>query len=49
MLYTLISLLVLCWFVGFFMHFGGSAIHALLLIAGMIFVYDLIVGRRTTV
>jgi Family of unknown function (DUF5670) len=47
MLYTIISLLVLCWFVGFLLNYGGSAIHLLLLVAGAVFIYDLITGRRS--
>lgn len=49
MIYTIISLLVTLWFIGFLLHFGGGFIHALLLLAGIIFVYDLLVGRRTAV
>jgi len=49
MIYTIISLLVALWFVGFLLHYGGSFIHALLLLAGIIFVYDLLVGRRSAV
>jgi Family of unknown function (DUF5670) len=49
MIYTIISILVALWFVGFLLHYGGSFIHALLLLAGIIFVYDLLVGRRSAV
>jgi len=49
MIYTIISLLIAFWFIGFLMHFGGGLIHTLLLLAGIIFVYDLLVGRRTAV
>jgi hypothetical protein len=46
MLYTIISLLVLFWVVGLLSHVGGSFIHALLVIALAIFVFDLVTGRR---
>jgi len=46
MIYTLISLLVLFWIVGLFAHIGGSFIHGLLVLALIIFVFDMITGRR---
>jgi hypothetical protein len=45
MLYSIISLLVALWLIGLLMHVGGGFIHTLLVIAGVIFVYDLITGR----
>jgi hypothetical protein len=47
MLYSIIALLVAVWLVGLFTHFGGSAIHVLLVIAGIVFVYDMLTGRST--
>lgn len=49
MLYTLLSLLVLFWIVGFLSHVGGPLIHLLLVIALCVFVYDLVTGRRAGV
>lgn len=49
MLYTLISLLVAFWLIGFVAHIGGGFIHALLVLALAIFVFDLLTGRTTTV
>jgi hypothetical protein len=49
MLYTIISLLVAFWVIGLLAHVGGSFIHALLVIAVGIFVFNLITGRSTTV
>ncbi len=46
MLYTLITLLVVFWLVGLLAHFGGDMIHGLLLVAGILFVMQLITGRR---
>ncbi len=47
MLYTLISLLVFFWIVGAVAHIGGSLVHTLLVLALIIFVYNLIMGRRS--
>ncbi|MBX9725100.1 MAG: lmo0937 family membrane protein [Candidatus Obscuribacterales bacterium] len=49
MLYTLISLLVLFWLVGMVAHVGGGFIHGLLVLALIVFVFDLITGRRPVV
>lgn len=46
MLYTILTLLVFFWFVGFLMHVGGPLIHTILLLAGIIYLVDLIRGRR---
>jgi hypothetical protein len=49
MIYTLISLLVLFWFIGLLSHVGGSFIHGLLVLALLVFVFDLITGRRANI
>ena len=46
MLYTIIGVLLLLWVLGFAMNFGGNVIHALLVIALVVFVVNLINGRR---
>ena len=46
MLYTIIALLVAFWLVGLVAHVGGGFIHTLLVLAAVIFVFDLITGRR---
>ena len=46
MLYTIIALLVAFWLVGLIAHVGGGFIHTLLVIAVVIFVFDMITGRR---
>jgi uncharacterized protein DUF5670 len=48
MLYTVVAILFVLWLLGFAMHVGGSLIHALLLLAGMVFVVNLLAGRRVT-
>jgi len=46
MLYTIIGILLLMWVLGFSMQIGGSVIHALLVIALVVFLVNLISGRR---
>jgi hypothetical protein len=46
---TLIGLLLLFWLLGLIGHVGGSLIHLLLVVAVIVFVFDLLTGRRTTV
>jgi len=47
MLWTLIVLLVLFWVLGFAFDVAGGIIHALLVIAGILFIINLFSGRRT--
>ena len=49
MLRLLLGLLVLFWLLGFIGHIGGSLIHLLLVIAVIVFVFDLLGSRRTVV
>ena len=49
MLWTLIVLLVLFWLIGFAFDVAGGIIHVLLVIAAVMFVVQLISGRRTIV
>ena len=46
MLYTIVGILLLLWVLGFSMHVGGNVIHALLVIALVVFLINLITGRR---
>ncbi len=46
LLWTIIVVLVVFWLIGLAMNIGGGLIHALLVIAGIIFVFQLITGRR---
>jgi hypothetical protein len=48
LLWTVISVLVVLWLVGFLMHVGGSLIYLLLGIALDRFVFNLITGGRRT-
>ncbi len=49
MLYTIISVLFVLWLIGFVMHIGGGLIHLLLVAAVVVFLFNLITGRRTAV
>ena len=46
MLWTIIIVLVALWLLGLVGGIGGSMIHALLVIAAVILVFNLISGRR---
>jgi uncharacterized protein DUF5670 len=46
LLWLIIVILVILWLGGFAFHVGGSLIHALLVIAVIILIIQLITGRR---
>jgi hypothetical protein len=46
MLWTIIVILVVLWLLGFSLHIGGSLIHILLVLAVIILIYNLLIGRR---
>ncbi len=47
MLWTILVILLVLWLLGFIAHVGGGLIHLLLVIALIIFIINLISGRRT--
>ena len=47
MLWTIIGVLVVLWLLGFSFNIGGGLIHALIVIALVLFVYNLISSRRS--
>jgi hypothetical protein len=49
MLWTLIVLLLLFWVLGFALHVAGGIIHVLLVIAVVLFLVNLLSGRRTVI
>ena len=49
MLWTLVVLLVVFWLLGFAFDVAGGIIHVLLVIAAVLFLVQLISGRRTVV
>jgi CheY-specific phosphatase CheX len=46
MLWTIIAVLVVLWLLGLIGGVGGSLIHALLVIAAIVLIYNLVSGRR---
>jgi hypothetical protein len=47
MLWTIVAVLLVLWLLGFIAHVGGGLIHLLLVIALVVFVINLLTGRRT--
>jgi Family of unknown function (DUF5670) len=45
MLWTIMSVLLVLWLVGLLANVGGGLIHALLVIAAIVFVVQLVSGR----
>ena len=43
----IVTILLILWLLGFSLHIAGGLIHLLLVIALVVFVVDLISGRRT--
>ncbi len=48
-LYGIVVLLVVFWLAGFLLHVGGGLIHLLLVIALVLFVFNLLTGRGARV
>ena len=48
MLWTIIGVLVVLWILGFSFEIGGGLIHALIVLALVLLVFNLISGRRAT-
>ena len=49
MLYTLIAILVVLWILGLVAHIGGGLIHILLVVAAIVFLFNLLSGRRAAI
>jgi len=49
MLWTIIVILFVLWLIGLVAHVGGGLIHLLLVAAVVVFLVNLLTGRRTTV
>ncbi len=47
MLWTILVILLVLWLLGLIAHIGGGLIHLLLVIALIIFIINLVSGRRT--
>jgi hypothetical protein len=48
MLWTIVAIFLILWLLGFTLHIGGSLIHLLLVVAVVVFVINLVTGRRGT-
>jgi hypothetical protein len=49
MLWTILVVLLVLWAIGLVAHVGGALIHLLLVIAAVVFLVQLLTGRRTVV
>ncbi|RPH75128.1 MAG: lmo0937 family membrane protein [Nitrospiraceae bacterium] len=49
MLWTIVGILLVLWLLGFSMNVGGGLIHALLVIAVLVFAFNLLSGRRSSI
>lgn len=49
MLWSILAIVLVLWLLGFIGGVGGSLIHALLLVAGVIFVLQILSGRRSSI
>ena len=47
MIFTILAVLLILWLLGFSLHIAGSLIHLLLVVAVVIFIANLLMGRRT--
>ena len=46
MLWTIVAILLIMWLLGFSLHFAGSLIHLLLVVAVVVVLINIINGRR---
>ncbi len=46
MIYTIIGILLVLWLLGLIGNIGGGLIHVLLVVAVIVFIYNMIAGRR---
>ena len=49
MLWTILVILLVLWAIGLVANVGGSLVHLLLVIAAIVFLFQLFTGRRTVV
>ena len=47
MLWTILVILLVLWLLGVLTSVGGGLIHLLLIVAAIVLIYNLFVGRRT--
>jgi len=46
MLWTILVVLLVLWLLGFIGHVGGNLIHILLVVAVIVLIYNVVIGRR---
>ncbi len=46
MLYTILVILLIFWLLGFSFHIAGGLIHLLLVVALIVFIIQMVTGRR---
>ncbi|HEY3767188.1 MAG TPA: lmo0937 family membrane protein [Candidatus Angelobacter sp.] len=49
MLWTIFAIVILLWLLGWGFHIAGSLIHLLLVVALVIFLIEIITGRRAAI
>ncbi len=49
MLWTIVGILVILWLLGFIAHIGGALIHLILVVAAIVFIYNLVTRGRKRV
>jgi hypothetical protein len=49
LLWSIVVVLFVLWILGFALHFGGSLIHLLLIVIGIIVVINFVLGRGARV
>ena len=49
MLWTILMIILVLWVVGLIADIGGGLIHLLLIVAAVVFLFQLLAGRRTVV
>jgi hypothetical protein len=47
MLWTIVAILLILWLLGFSFHIAGSLVHILLVIALIVFIVNMLTGRRS--
>ena len=47
MLWTILVVLVVLWLLGFVSNVGGNLIHILLVVALIVLIYNVVIGRRS--
>jgi hypothetical protein len=46
MLYTVVVVFLVLWLLGLIGHIGGGLVHILLVVALIVFIYNMIAGRK---